>query len=186
MPATKIMIVRHAEKPSDPGASPEFDGVSANGQPNPEELIVRGWQRSGGLVRLFAPGDGHFASLHLATPQTIFASGIGHHSNSLRPQHTVLELAALLGPPLNTQFLKDDYASMVSAAVATDGVVLIAWEHQDIPAIANQILGNSTTVPQQWPGDRFDIVWVFDRQNGGWSFWQVPQLLLSGDSPHPI
>jgi hypothetical protein len=182
----KIMIIRHAEKPTDPGVSPEFDGVSANGQLDPEELIVRGWQRSGGLIRLFAPRDGHFVDPHLATPQTIFASGIGQHSNSLRPQHTVLELATLLGLQLKTQFLKDDVADMVPAAVATSGVVLIAWEHQDIPAIANQILGNRTTVPQQWPGERFDIVWVFDRQGSGWSFSQVPQLLLSGDSPEPI
>jgi hypothetical protein len=182
----KIMIIRHAEKPTNPGVSPKFDGISPNGQPNPEELTVRGWQRSGGLVRLFAPRDGRFVDPHLATPQTIFASGIGHHSNSLRPQHTVLELATLLGLQLNTGFLKDDFAEMVPAAVAANGVVLIAWEHEDIPAIANLILGNSTTVPQQWPGQRFDIVWVLDHQGSSWSFSQVPQLLLSGDSPQPI
>jgi hypothetical protein len=182
----KIMIIRHAEKPTDPGVSSEFDGISSNGQLNSEELIVRGWQRSGGLVRLFAPRDGHFVDPHLATPQTIFASGIGHRSKSLRPQHTVLELATLLGLQLETRFLKDDFADMVPTAVAADGIVLIAWEHEDIPAIANLILGNSTTVPQQWPGQRFDIVWVFDRQGSGWSFSQVPQLLLSGDSSQPI
>jgi hypothetical protein len=186
MPASKIMIVRHAEKPTDPGVTPEIDGVTAQGTNDPEELIVRGWQRSGGLVRLFAPRNGHFVDPHLAQPQTIFASGIGHHSNSLRPQHTVLELAALLGLSLNTQFLKNDYPNMVNAALAANGVVLIAWEHQDIPSIANQILGNNTTVPQTWPGTRFDVVWVFDRQGGGWTFSQVPQLLLSGDSDQPI
>jgi len=92
----------------------------------------------------------------------------------------------LLGLQLETRFLKDDFADMVPTAVAADGIVLIAWEHEDIPAIANLILGNSTTVPQQWPGQRFDIVWVFDRQGSGWSFSQVPQLLLSGDSSQPI
>lgn len=186
MPASKIMIVRHAEKPTDPGVAPEIDGVSASGQQDLEELVVRGWQRSGGLVRLFAPRDGHFVDPHLATPGTIFASGVAHHSKSLRPQHTVLELTNVLGLRLNTQFVKDDYAAMVDAAVATNGSVLIAWEHQDIPAIGNRITGNSTTVPQTWPGDRFDIVWVFDRQSTGWAFSQVPQLLLSHDSPTPI
>jgi hypothetical protein len=181
MPASKIMIVRHAEKPTDPGVTPEIDGVSASGQQDPEELVVRGWQRSGGLVRLFAPRDGHFVDPHLATPGTIFASGVAHHSKSLRPQHTVLELATVLGLSLNTQFAKDDYSAMADAAVATHSIVLIGWEHQDIPSIAN-----STTVPQTWPGNRFDIVWVFDRQGAGWVFSQVPQLLLSGDSPTPI
>ena len=52
MAAAKIMIVRHAEKPSDDGT---ILGVDADGKDNPEELIVRGWQRSGALVRLFAP-----------------------------------------------------------------------------------------------------------------------------------
>jgi hypothetical protein len=183
MPASKIMIVRHAEKPSDDGT---VVGVSATGASDPQDLIVRGWQRSGGLVRLFAPRDGHFVDPHLATPQAIFASGIGHHSHSLRPQHTVLELATLLGLQLDLQYLKGSETGLADAAVATNGIVLIAWEHEDIPAIANRILGNSTTVPQQWPGERFDVVWVFDRQGGGWSFSQVPQLLLAGDSPQPI
>lgn len=186
MPATKIMIVRHAEKPTDPGVTPEIDGVTAGGQNDPEELVVRGWQRSGGLVRLFAPRDGHFVDPRLATPQAIFASGVAHHSKSLRPQHTVLELANVLGLQLNTGFVKDDYDAMADAAVATDGIVLIAWEHQDIPSIGNRITGNTTTVPQTWPGSRFDLVWVFDRHGGGWTFSQVPQLLLSGDSASPI
>jgi hypothetical protein len=186
MPASKIMIVRHAEKPTDPNVTPEIDGVTAQGTNDPEELTVRGWQRSGGLVRLFAPRDGHFVDPHLAKPQTIFASEVGHHSNSLRPQHTVLELAKVLGKPLNTDFKKDEFTAMTTAAEAASGVVLIAWEHQDIPSIANQILGNNTTVPQAWPGTRFDVVWVFDRQGGGWTFSQVPQLLLSGDSDQPI
>ena len=186
MPASKIMIVRHAEKPTDPGDTPEIDGVSASGRQDPEDLVVRGWQRAGGLVRLFAPRDGHFVDPHLATPQTIFASGVAHHSKSLRSQHTVLELASVLTLQLKTQFVKDDYNAMADAASATNGVVLIAWEHQDIPAIGNRITGNNTTVPQNWPGHRFDIVWVFDRHGPVWTFSQVPQLLLSGDNATAI
>ena len=42
--------------------------------------------------------------------------------------------------------------------------------------------------PAQWPDDRFDMIWVVDRDgaNGPWHFAQVPQLLLSGDVAHPI
>ena len=185
MAAAKIMIVRHAEKPSDDGT---ILGVDANGKDNPEELIVRGWQRSGALVRLFAPRDGVFVDPHLATPKTIFASKVGKHSNSLRPQHTVLELATLLGLQLSLGHDKSDLKALVADAVAAQGPVLIAWEHQDIPDIVNLITGNSTTCPQKWPGDRFDLVWVLDRPDGSgpWSFTQVPQLLLSGDSAKPF
>jgi hypothetical protein len=66
--------------------------------------------------------------------------------------------------------------------------VLIAWQHEASPAIANQILGNDTTAPQKWPGSRFDLVWVFDLDagSGTYTFTQVPQLLLAGDSPDVI
>jgi hypothetical protein len=78
--------------------------------------------------------------------------------------------------------------SMAQAAVATDGVVLICWEHELIPTIANTIVGNNTTVPQQWPDNRFDVVWGFSRRHASnlWRFYQVPQLLLPGDRSDPI
>lgn len=182
MPANKIMLVRHAEKPEGKDA-----GVSADGKHSDEELIVRGWQRSGGLVRLFAPRDGKFVDPHLAQPKIIFASGIGSHSKSLRPQHTVLELATVLGLTLQTKYLKGAETDLAKAAMNATGPVLIAWEHEAIPTIVNAIVGNATTCPQKWQGSRFDLVWVLDaKPGGGWSFTQVPQLLLSGDSDKPI
>jgi hypothetical protein len=186
MPANRIMVIRHAEKPSDDGS---ILGVNAAGAGDKHELIVRGWQRSGALARLFAP-LGVFADPRLAQPQTIYASKVDDQSSSLRPQHTVLELATLLGP--KAQFVlhygKGKEDNLVEAAVAANGPVLIAWEHEAIPKIANHILGNKTTVPQTWSGSRFDLVWVFDRADASsdWSFAQVPQLLLSGDSSDPI
>ena len=183
MAAQKIMIIRHAEKPD--GA---VKGVTAAGEHAPEELIVRGWQRSGALVRFFAPRSGNLLAPPLATPNVIFASKVGRHSNSWRPQHTVLELATVLGLQLSANHDKDDLAGLAADAVAAPGPVLIAWEHQDIPDIVNRIVGNATTCPQTWPGDRFDMVWVLagPSTSGPWSFTQVPQLLLSGDSATPI
>jgi len=183
MAAEKIMLIRHAEKPSDDG---KVRGVTAAGAHDAEELVVRGWQRSGALVRLFAPRDGKFVDPRLAQPVVIFASAVGKHSNSLRPQHTVLELATVLQQKLDLRFAKGDETDLVKAALAAAGPVLIAWEHEAIPDIVNRIVGNSTTCPQKWSGARFDLVWVLDRKQSGWSFAQVPQLLLSGDSEEPI
>jgi broad specificity phosphatase PhoE len=181
--ATKIMLIRHAEKPSDDGS---VAGVSVAGQQDPEALVVRGWQRAGALARFFAPVHGAFTDPRLGTPDVIFASAVAKHSNSLRPQQTVLELASVLKLKLDLRFAKGDEAGLVEGATAANGRVLIAWEHEAIPDIANRILGTSSICPQKWPGSRFDVVWIFDRQGNGWSFAQVPQLLLSGDSPHPI
>ncbi|MBI5426477.1 MAG: hypothetical protein HZA32_20570 [Opitutae bacterium] len=183
--APKIMIVRHAEKPAAKG-SPH--GVDINGKQDPESLIPLGWQRAGGLATLFAPSNGQFKSAQLAKPQFLFASGVGKHSNSLRPQETITPTSQLLGVAIDGSCLKGQEAALAARIVQCAGVVLVAWEHQDIPTIANAILGNSTTVPQKWPGDRFDLVWIFDLNaaTGKYAFSQVPQMLLAGDSPTPI
>jgi hypothetical protein len=91
---------------------------------------------------------------------------------------------------------------MVTAALACDGVVLIAWQHQDIaletktgnPGISKEILtqtGTSSTfsVPTHWPTDpggvaRYDLVFVFDRPSGHGpisGFTLFPQQLLAAD-----
>lgn len=185
MTASRIMLIRHAEKPSEDGA---IKGVAADGKNDDEELIVRGWQRSGALVRFFAPRNGIFADPRLAQPKTIFASGVGKHSGSLRPQHTVLELATALNLKLDLRFLKGDEADLAKAVAAAPGPVLVAWEHEGVPDIVDAIVGSDKLCPQKWPGARFDMVWVLDRQNAAdaWTFAQVPQLLLSGDSAKPI
>jgi hypothetical protein len=177
---SKILITRHAEKPQDDGSDA---GVSPDGVANPEDLSVRGWQRSGALVRFFAPAGARFSQPGLATPEVIFASGVAPHSKSLRPQHTVGTLAEFLGQQLVLDHPKGDEPGLVADVLSRGGTVLIAWEHEAIPGIANQIVGNDTTCPQKWPGDRFDVVWVFDSTGsaGGWTFTQVPQQLLPGD-----
>lgn len=183
--APKIMIVRHAEKPAADGPP---HGVDINGKKDPESLIPLGWQRAGALATLFAPSNGQFTSPSLAKPQLLYASGVGKHSNSLRPQETITPTAQKLGLTINTSILKGQESALAAAIVLCKGIVLVAWEHQNIPTIANAILGNKTTVPQKWPGDRFDLVWVFDLDTakGTYGFTQVPQLLLAGDIASPI
>ncbi len=98
MSATKIMLIRHAEKPNgDPGLMPD-------GTENPEALIARGWQRAEALAGLFDPPGGQFRDPHLAKPAVIFASKVAHRSSSLRPQQTVTPLAEKLGLKLNTDY----------------------------------------------------------------------------------
>jgi hypothetical protein len=184
MSAQKIMIIRHAEKP-EPGAA---QGVGPLGVADPEDLIVRGWQRAGALARFFAPYDGPQRDPRLATPQAIFAAAVGDGSKSLRPQHTVLELSTLLGLPISQALGKGDESKLASQLVASGGVTLVAWQHEDIPTIVNGVVGDAVTCPQTWHGSRFDLVWVLDRPAGAakWTFSQVPQMLLSGDSPAPM
>ena len=55
MSTSKIMIIRHAEKPPDSGGP---FGVTAGGEKDAESLIIQGWQRAGALACLFAPRAG--------------------------------------------------------------------------------------------------------------------------------
>jgi hypothetical protein len=196
MAATKIMVVRHAEKPGKYN-NEKYTGVGETGVSDKESLITLGWERAGALVTLFAPTRGSLQSPLLARPTTLFASNpsdiweedaAGDAGPSKRPYQTISALAAKLALPIDTTFKKNDHSEMVSAALAANGVVLISWQHQDIPKIGRELLKDPRTppltVPKEWPGERYDLVWVFDRPAGSGpiiAFNQVPQLLLAGD-----
>ncbi len=178
----KIMFIRHAEKPTAKDA-----GITPKGVADKEDLIVLGWERAGALARFFAPRDPKTIAPGLATPHALFASAANLKEGSMRPQHTVLPLAKLLGIKANTAFGKGDESGLLTAvkAAAKLGPVLIAWQHTDIPGFVKKIAG--PVCPAKWPAARFDMVWVLDSTaSDGWSFSQVPQLLLHGDSAAPI
>jgi hypothetical protein len=180
-----IMVIRHAEKPLEDGSK---TGIQEDGSSDPESLIVQGWQRAGALAHFFG---GQLPNA-LGAPSAIFASGIAPHSKSRRPQQTILPLCAKLkadgrAPLIDVSHSKGDETAMLADVMKQQGTVLISWQHEAIPDIANAILRSSTASPQKWPGSRFDLVWVFEAQaGGGWRFSQVPQLLLAGDLDRPI
>jgi hypothetical protein len=205
--ATRIMIIRHAEKPGVYNGQTYF-GVNAEGTASgkygAKELITLGWARAGALVTLFAPPWGPKATL--ATPQALFGSSPGDSSDgdnnsnpSQRPYETLTPLAAALGSngqalPINKSFSKKQYDKMVTAALACNGPVLVCWQQEGIPAIGQSILTQtktpsaSITIPTSWPSNRYDLVWIFDRSNGEGpvtSFSILAQMLLAGDGPAP-
>jgi hypothetical protein len=180
-----ISLIRHAEKQL--GEGPPY-GVSADGSRDPESLTPRGWQRAGALVGLFTPRADRRGAAILPTPTLLFASEVGPQSHSRRPLETLLPLSERLGLALDQPLLRDDLDRLVEVILACDGDVLVAWEHKRLPLIANRLVGEESSVPQLWPDDRFDLVWVFepDSTGGSWRLRQVPQLLLAGDRAEPI
>lgn len=186
--APKIMVIRHAEKPDG-----QLSGVTESGLTNVHNLIVRGWQRAGALACLLAPAQGPLQNVLLARPEFIFASAAADdpqpgHSKSRRPEETVTPLARLIGVDVNLTFSKGREKALTKAAQACNGPVLIAWQHENISDIANSILGSTEIAPQRWPESRFDVIFVFtlDHLSGKYSFAQVAQRLLAGDSADPI
>jgi hypothetical protein len=181
----KIMVIRHAEKPR---GELRHCGVTLEGKREKECLTVRGWQRAGALASFFAPLNGSFSDPTLARPQHLFASKPTKRNGSRRPMETITPLAEKLAIKINSEFLKFDTEKMLDDVFLRAGVVLICWQQEFIPNIANYILGSKKMSPQDWPDDRFDMVWVFERDTltDHYSFHQVPQCLLIGDLTTPI
>lgn len=183
--ATKVMLIRHAEKPL---TSSRPYGVTAEGEREKESLTVRGWQRAGALAHLFAPSTDRLLHPALDRPQALYASRPKRQNGSYRPAETITPLAEKLAIRINTNFMKFETAEMIEDALASGGVVLVCWQQEYLPEIANRILGDETTAPQDWPDDRYDMIWVLDRDpdSDRYTFRQVPQLLLMGDWATPI
>lgn len=183
--AEKIMVIRHAEKPSN---NPPPYGVTLEGEREKESLSVRGWQRAGALADFFAPTNSSFRDPSLAEPQFLYASKPTRRNGSRRPLETIMPLAEKLAIRINSHFPKPEAEEMLEEVFLCAGVVLVCWQQEYIPKIANYILGNKTTAPQEWAEDRFDMVWVFDLEpaTSRYSFRQVPQSLLMGDWATPI
>jgi hypothetical protein len=184
--ADKIMIIRHAEKPTTDGAP---FGVKEDGTPGDDGgqnmLLVRGWTRAGGIAALF--GRDPLGSPALATPKNIFACKAEETDSSHRPHDTVVPLAGKLGIDIVDAYGQDDYAAMIADAQGREGTVLVCWEHtriQKITALLPRVDGPPDAY--HWPGKRFDMVFVFDREGDAYRFSQVPELLLGGDSAKPI
>jgi broad specificity phosphatase PhoE len=177
---TRIIYIRHAEKPEKGGDS----GATANGAPDSKSLTPRGWQRAGALVRYFCPLP-PLSLIESMTPRTIFAADVDADDPSMRPIETVTPLFEYLqtqGPvDFITSYEKTDHDGLTQDLLRREGVVLVAWEHKQIPALIACIPGAPAT-PGSWPDDRFDMCWILDRTANGWSFSQKPQLLLVNDT----
>ena len=178
MPPSTVMLIRHAEKPLDDSSR----SVDIAGRADRRSLSPLGWQRAGALAQLFGrPWSEPAGPL---TPDTIFAAGQGKGSRSRRSVETVTPLHDLLATSrpieLVTRHLEGDHEALVADVSTRTGVVLVAWEHKEIPKIARTI-ATGASIPHSWPDDRFDLLWTLNRSEAGWTFGQSSQFLLAGD-----
>ncbi len=185
-----ITFLRHAEKQL--GDVPPR-GVGIDGDNDPESLTVLGWQRAGALGGLFLPRSGSAGSAPAATPVPtpthLFASRVGDLAHdSQRPRETLRPLSLRLGIAIDERFMKDDLAGLAAAIGQCTGSVVVAWEHKRIPPLVTLLMGGPTGVPQTWPDDRYDVLWILEPDATGahYELRQVPEMLLAGDRDQPI
>jgi hypothetical protein len=197
-PPEIIYIIRHGEKPADPppdgadqSASPTGPpfGVTFQGIADDHSLLPRGWQRSGALTVLFDPALGS-PQAGLRTPGTLLSPSYGEPAKTVahRTYQTIEGLSDRLGVAIASDFAEGQEPQLAADVVSSySGVVLICWEHGHIPSLASSLpVAQGTAIPQQWPGDRFDVIWTFTLIPGSapaqYTFGQIPQQLLSGDT----
>jgi hypothetical protein len=190
-PPTKIMIIRHAEKPPKPPNKTGPWDVLVNGQSGAgESLIVPGWQRAGALNAFFAPYQASPTNAKIATPDYIYAAN--PQGETIRPWETVTPLAAWLNyqqgtPQFNVSFsIGGGEPQLVQSVLSFSGVVLICWEHDNImPNIMQAIdsavpITNYGSIPAAWP-NVFYLVWVLDLRGDSYTWTSVNQNLMAGD-----
>ena len=176
----RIMIIRHAEKPD--GTAP---GLDEAGNEDDSSLTAVGWERAHALVGLFDPAEGD-PRPGLASPGTIYAAGVTDEGEGQRTRETVAPLADALGLPVNTEYGKGEEKKLMKDVLDLSGTTLISWQHSEIPALADAFESVTPDPPQEWPSDRFDVVWTFTRTPDGWAFTQTPELLLPQDHASAI
>jgi len=157
-----VMIIRHAEKPDE-----------TKGEKNPD-LSPRGFQRAGALAKVIPD--------HFPKPDFLIATKRSKGSN--RPVETITPLAKALHETIESTF-KDDEVEQLAHAVLSDPkysgkVVLIAWHHGKIPALAKALGVNNA--PDKWHSKVFDRVWEITYENGVATWKDLPQDALPGDS----
>lgn len=176
-----VMLIRHAEKP---GPSGRPYGVTSDGTGDTHSLTTTGWSRAGALVELFdpcTPSGPASPRAGLARPRAIFAANPTAGA-SQRPFQTVTPLASRLGLSVDTAFGEGAEHALADRLRTVSVPTLVAWEHESIPTIVKHLGQVRPAPPSAWPSDRFDLVWCFaPAGDRGWTFAQVPQLLLAGD-----
>jgi broad specificity phosphatase PhoE len=179
-----VMFIRHGEKPGDDGPP---HGINHDGQHDPHSLSVRGWTRAGALTGLFAysPTASH---PHIVAPERLVATKSTSDYRSRREVDTASPLARRLGLPIDEDFDHGQAKALSRSILADPRPTLVVWHHGSMPdLLAHFPVINSEDVPEPWPHDRFDLIWVLVREpdSGDYRFVSVEQALLEGDAPVP-
>jgi hypothetical protein len=143
-------------------------------------LLRHGEKPEGGLGQLNCQGLNRALALpeviakEFGKPNFIFApdpsdqkKDNGEFYDYVRPLATIEPTAIKFGLPVNASIgvsHTDRLEATLEKRIYHNAVVLVAWEHNDIVTIARDLLsangGDATRVPDEWPGDDFDSLFV--------------------------
>ena len=166
---TSILLIRHAEKPTD--------------HTDPT-LAPTGQARALAYVAYFRHYQLAAQPLML---HYLFASALS--KDSQRPQLTLLPLAAALGLAIDSTISDNDYPTLASNIlnnpIYDNHNLLICWHHGAILNLALALGAQPDTLPKTWPADQYGwLVLIQYGADGKLSQSStISQHLMYGDDP---
>jgi hypothetical protein len=146
-----ILFIRHGEKPE-----------SGLGQ-----LNCQGLNRALALPSVMANSFGSPDAIFVPNP-SIPKEDAGKPYDYVRPLATVEPTAILFGLPIDASIGVSDIEGLKAAlerplSLHRNTLILVAWEHKEIVAIAKELLaahGGDPAVVPKWHGDDFDSIYI--------------------------
>lgn len=162
--ALKIVIIRHGEKP-DSG-----DNLSCQGQYRALKLADVLTQQIGKPNFTYVPtiGTGKSSTTSVRMFQTVSPFAIKHNLH------------------VNSAFKETNVSAAATDVLTRRGLVLMVWEHGNIPPLAKALGVPSAQVPTKWKGHDFDSIWTVEfaqNASGGLQFLRFDTKGKEGIKP---
>lgn len=137
---SRIILMRHADKPDDP----DDPDLSDAGVARAERLAT-------------------YIPQTFGKPDFIIATAHSKHSN--RPSETVKPLAKALGMEVQHDIEDNDFEDLVDEVFSEPAyhgkTLVICWHHGKLPAIAALLGAPAGSYPDPWPEDTYNIILNF-------------------------
>ena len=136
----KVVIIRHGEKPKDG-----------------DNLNCQGFNRSLALPKVLF---GKFGTASTILVPTVKA---GIQTKQSRMFQTISPYAVKYAININSSYDDNDVKDVAADVKSRTGVVILVWEHNNIPKLAKALGVQNVT---GWPNSDFDSIWVVTYDNG--------------------
>ena len=137
---SRIILMRHADKPDDP----DDPDLSAAGEARAEHLAT-------------------YIPQTFAKPDYIIATARSKHSD--RPFETVEPLARGVGVTVQHDIRDKDFEDLIDEIFSDEAyrgkTVVISWHHGTLPAIAALLGAPAGSYPDPWPDDTYNVILDF-------------------------
>ncbi len=132
----KVVIIRHGEKP-----------------PKGDNLSCAGLNRALALPAVLDTVTGKPDHTYVPTINT------GKKTSSVRMFQTVTPFAVQQGLSINSTYAENATDSAAANVLSKRGVVLMVWEHSNIPPLAKAL---GVPGKLKWHGSDFDSIWIIE------------------------